>query len=359
MKDIKNELKANKYSFQHLLELIMQSSGLFLLLVHVILMFYYVYLDIKYMMIINTLSIIFYIVLIFIKKNKVSMFSLSVFIEIVVHMILATLTFGIESGFQIWAFGLVCCFFLPTYSGKNKKRVTLSSICAVTFVILYFLLSFMVQVYNIRLHEPVRESITNQLLIINSTISFIAIIAFTTLYTSTSNKKYDELIKIANYDELTSIYNRHALNEISTSIIANASNTNKAYSVAIIDIDYFKKINDTYGHAIGDEVLKELASIIRSETIKGIISGRWGGEEFVLICPSTIYYDEFIIILEKLREKVAKTKISVSSGKKVKITISIGAYKVTDYKLALDEAVSLADDRLYEAKETGRNQVIS
>ena len=88
------------------------------------------------------------------------------------------------------------------------------------------------------------------------------------------------------------------------------------------------------------------------------MAGRWGGEEFVLISPSTIYYDEFVIILEKLREKVAKTKMSVSNGKKINVTISIGACKVNEYKKSLSEVIKKADDNLYEAKETGRNKVV-
>lgn len=359
MSKVIDDFKNNKYSFQRFMELIMQSSGLFLLAIHLFLMAYYVYLNVTNMVIINITSIIFYLVMIFIKKNRVSVFSISVFFEIIAHTIIATLTFGLEAGFQNWCFGLVCCFFLPTFSKKEKKKLILSGICALMFMLSFFVLTFIVQVYNIRLIEPIDTSIANHLFLFNSFISFISIIGFTTLYASTNTKRYDALIKIANYDELTSLYNRHALNEISLSIISNASNSNKSYAVAIIDIDYFKKVNDTYGHAIGDEVLKELASIIRSESIKGIVSGRWGGEEFVLISPSTIYYDEFIIILEKLREKVAKTKISVSNGKKINVTISIGAYKVTDYKYSLDDAIAKADDNLYEAKETGRNKVIS
>ena len=353
-----SKLKTNKYSFQRFIEIIMQSSGIFLFAIHLILMGYYLYLGVTHMIILNIISIIFYIILLLINKNGVSVFSITAFFEIIIHMIIATLTFGIESGFQNWCFGFVCCFFLPTFSTSNKKRLTISSLCALIFMASFFILTLIVQIYNIRLHEPINSVIANQLFIINSIISFVTIISFTTLYASTNNKRYDELIKKANYDELTSLYNRHALNEVSGSFISNASNTNKPYAVAIIDIDYFKEVNDTYGHAIGDEVLKELASIIRAESIKGIVAGRWGGEEFVLISPSTINYDEFVIILEKLREKVAKTKISVSNGKKLRITISIGAYKVDNYKLALDEAIAIADDNLYESKDTGRNKVI-
>ena len=356
---MKLDHKSSNHSFQAFMESIMQYSGIFLLGIHLFLMFYYIYLNVTYMIILNSISILFYVILILVHKNKVSLFSFAVFFEIIIHLIIATLTFGIEAGFQNWCFGLACCFFLPTYSKNNNKRVIQSFLYAITFIVVYFILVFIIQIYDVRLIGPISSRIANQLFIFNGSMSFISIIAFTTLYSSSSTKRYDELIKVANYDELTALYNRHALYEISSSIIQNANNTNKSYSVAIIDIDFFKKVNDTYGHAIGDEVLKELASIIRAEAIKGIVAGRWGGEEFVLIAPSSIYYDEFIIILEKLREKVAKTKISVSTGKKINITISIGACKSKEYKKSLAEVVKGADEHLYEAKETGRNKVVS
>ena len=188
--------------------------------------------------------------------------------------------------------------------------------------------------------------------------SFLSIVLFSLFYTSTTNRRQNELSRRADYDELTSLYNRYALNHIGNNFITQARGAKSKLSVAIIDIDYFKKINDTYGHTKGDEVLKELSSIIRSYSVRGIVPGRWGGEEFIMIAPYTIDYSEFVVILEKLREKIEKTKFHISGKKPLGITISIGASEVEKVN-NIEDAVSYADKNLYEAKETGRNKLVS
>ena len=100
------------------------------------------------------------------------------------HMVLAVLTFGIEAGFQNWCFGLAVCFFLPTFSKNNTKRVAQSVLYALAFIVAYFVLVFIIQIYDVRIIDPVSTRISNQLFIFNGTISFISIVAFTTLYSS-------------------------------------------------------------------------------------------------------------------------------------------------------------------------------
>ena len=192
----------------------------------------------------------------------------------------------------------------------------------------------------------------------NNMITFAAIILFSVFYTLRNENRVYELTRKADYDELTSLYNRYSLNTIGGRISSDAKKQRKQYAVAIIDIDFFKKINDTYGHSAGDDVLKELANILRSYSVRGIVSGRWGGEEFVMIAPSNVTYSEFIIVLEKLREKVGRTKFQIDENKEINLTISIGAAPI-EYKVKLEDAVTIADKNLYEAKETGRNKLIS
>ena len=95
---------------------------------------------------------------------------------------------------------------------------------------------------------------------------------------------------------------------------------------------------------------------LRAYSIRGITPGRWGGEEFIMIAPNSIEFNEFTIILEKLREKI-QSKTFKMNDQEIQITISIGAASVSDVK-DLEAAVALADEKLYEAKETGRNKVV-
>ena len=176
-------------------------------------------------------------------------------------------------------------------------------------------------------------------------------------YTSRSNRKEIELSRKADYDELTDLYNRHALNDLGNKLIKMAKDDKEPYYVAILDIDHFKEINDKYGHPSGDLVLKKIASTIRSFSIRGIIPGRWGGEEFVMIAPHNIKYDDFTEVLEKLRIKISQTKFEIENKKKINLTISIGSAKMTKYG-NIEEAISKADINLYEAKESGRNKLV-
>ena len=181
----------------------------------------------------------------------------------------------------------------------------------------------------------------------------MAIVLFAVTYTKNSESKEIELIKKANFDELTGIYNRNGIHTIEQALL----NDKKEYSIAILDIDFFKMVNDTYGHKSGDLVLKRIGTILESYTSNDITVGRWGGEEFLIIANSKIKYSEFVNILENIRIDVSNTKFTIKNKKKIDITVSIGSKYIKDK--AIEESVSKADKNLYKAKQTGRNKVVS
>lgn len=160
-----------------------------------------------------------------------------------------------------------------------------------------------------------------------------------------------QLERAAQTDALTGLYNRLKFDEIMAHEMASAMRHTIAFSVIYIDIDFFKTINDTFGHDVGDTILKEISSIIR-ETIR--ISDypfRWGGEEFIIISPNTSIEDARALA-ERLRERVEINTFVTGE----KTTISIG---VTQYCLneTIDELIKRADNALYKAKHNGRNRV--
>ncbi len=155
-----------------------------------------------------------------------------------------------------------------------------------------------------------------------------------------NKKKIEKIQKYAMYDELTKILNRRGIYE-------RIKEINKG-SILFLDIDHFKKINDTYGHEFGDYVLSEIGKILKHTFRKSDIVGRWGGEEFIVILPNTSYEDA-LKLAEKLRKIIEKHDFK---GKK--ITVSIG---VSEYNGNLEEELEKADEALYEAKNSGRNQV--
>jgi len=159
----------------------------------------------------------------------------------------------------------------------------------------------------------------------------------------------------ANRDYLTGLYNRRyffsAMNEYQHKIQKNPQN----YALAMIDIDHFKKINDTYGHDTGDSVIIELSELLRTSTSHEDLVARFGGEEFCVVLKN-INRDSALQIFQRIHSKVENFRLPLENGENVKFTISIGAVMHSDD--SLDETINLADMLLYKAKNSGRNQVI-
>lgn len=127
-------------------------------------------------------------------------------------------------------------------------------------------------------------------------------------------------------------------------------------ALLMIDLDHFKKINDTFGHQTGDEVLRQFSTLCRSELRKIDIIGRFGGEEFIAIF-SGLDKTKIGIVAEKLRTAFHSIQC-IPNCDKYPLSISIGIYIFTETLTSLDEAILLADGALYEAKRQGRNRVV-
>lgn len=168
----------------------------------------------------------------------------------------------------------------------------------------------------------------------------------------TDRKKMEEEIRrLSETDALTQINNRVKLDSVLNMEIERLSRSDSVCSLMLLDIDFFKNVNDTYGHSIGDIVLKEFADIIKKTVRKTDVVGRWGGEEFIVILPFTDM-DQGLVLAEKVRLKVAE-HIFPEAGN---ITASFGVAESRGDTSAV-ELVSNADDAMYKAKETGRNRV--
>jgi diguanylate cyclase (GGDEF)-like protein/PAS domain S-box-containing protein len=162
---------------------------------------------------------------------------------------------------------------------------------------------------------------------------------------------HQEIERIATIDQLTGIYNRHKFEELFSLESERSRRFSQPLSLILIDIDHFKSVNDTYGHDIGDKVLVKLAATVQENIRKIDVFSRWGGEEFLVLCPSTDI-DNVREFAEKLRAAVEKTTFPVVG----KITISMGV-SVFDSQDSFGELFKRADQGLYYAKEHGRNQV--
>lgn len=158
-------------------------------------------------------------------------------------------------------------------------------------------------------------------------------------------------------DQLTGIPNRRAFDNDLEELYDLYQDEKQIFSILIIDIDFFKKFNDTFGHAVGDRVLTYVAGIIKGGVKGDDKVARYGGEEFVILLPNTDY-DGAIAVGNHLREKVAAKRLVAGDGKTSygNVTISSGAAMITDAD-DMESIVQRADKGLYLAKEKGRNQV--
>ena len=168
-------------------------------------------------------------------------------------------------------------------------------------------------------------------------------------------EKNAELYDLANKDYLTQISNRRSYFLQSEQLLEKSIKHEKSFCVLMIDIDFFKKINDVYGHAVGDKILIEFCNIVNSIITKEQVFGRIGGEEFcITFYDKTI--DEAFEIAENIREKCQNEILDIDD-KKINFTISLGlSHKLNATKI--DEILNFADELLYEAKGSGRNIVI-
>jgi diguanylate cyclase (GGDEF)-like protein len=163
-----------------------------------------------------------------------------------------------------------------------------------------------------------------------------------------------QLFRIATTDPLTGIFNRRHFMALLAREAQRTARYATTFSVLMLDIDHFKRINDTYGHAIGDEAIKAMAGAASKHLRPTDMIGRFGGEEFVVMLPHT---DEAgaVVAAERIRESVGKVVVPAGT-QDVRFTVSIGAATCTP-KASVDQLLECADKALYAAKSGGRNQV--
>lgn len=164
----------------------------------------------------------------------------------------------------------------------------------------------------------------------------------------------NKIANFANRDFLTGVYNRRFFYSDVEEYVQAAEETNEPYAFAMIDIDYFKKINDTYGHDGGDRILKSIAKILNDNTKGSDIVARFGGEEFCVVLKK-ISREEAVKFFVNLRAKVAENEVVIKK-QKIRVTISIGV-SFGNGHCEIDDMLEACDSALYTAKENGRNRV--
>jgi diguanylate cyclase (GGDEF)-like protein len=168
-------------------------------------------------------------------------------------------------------------------------------------------------------------------------------------------KYHEEIYRMTIVDGLTQIHNKRYLYEALEREVLRARRHERPLSVMIFDIDFFKRINDQFGHLAGDYVLRELARVVQGRIRRDEVFARYGGEEFVIVLPETPL-EGAVSLAQNLRARVAEHTF-VFQSEQIAVTISIGAAVLNDNDKTATDVIQRADEKLYEAKRGGRNRV--
>jgi two-component system cell cycle response regulator len=175
-------------------------------------------------------------------------------------------------------------------------------------------------------------------------------------YQEALKSNYQQSISMAVTDALTGLYNRHYLNTHLENMVRQSLKNGKPLALMIMDMDHFKAVNDTYGHDVGDMVLKRLAEIIVQTSRSTDLVARFGGEEFVILMPETDA-QAALNAASRVREEVEQAPFAISGGETLHKTISIGVANLHPDGDSAESLLKRADEALYSAKHSGRNQV--
>ena len=166
---------------------------------------------------------------------------------------------------------------------------------------------------------------------------------------------HEEIYQLATHDALTELCNRRHFAELADKEIARAMRHGRPLSLCILDVDLFKPINDRHGHIRGDEVLRQVAAVLRRHARSDDVAARIGGEEFALLLPECTAADA-AMLADRLREAVASTMFA-PGGEAQRITVSIGVAALAPHRDSRQALMAAADAALYRAKSEGRNRV--
>lgn len=166
-----------------------------------------------------------------------------------------------------------------------------------------------------------------------------------------------EVTLLSQLDSLTNLYNRRTVNEHLERLIAMSTEADRI-SILLLDLDFFKQVNDTYGHMAGDEVLREVGHLLQATMRKNDLAGRFGGEEFIVVLYRSAH-EIGMSVAERIRARIAEIRVITPAGKVVQVTASVGVSSFSPFGMtSIDQILSQADQALYTAKDAGRNQVV-
>ncbi|MCH7423616.1 GGDEF domain-containing protein [Shewanella xiamenensis] len=264
-----------------------------------------------------------------------------------IQSIFAVLILGADAGFQYYLLATIPPSFASIFKPLLYKIMQ-------TVIIIIFFLICDVWFINYEPYYQHSEELISLFRHINVLGACALLAGVSYAYSQMVISAVTVLRNVANTDELTGLINRRSLTALIDREVARSLRTHIPMSLILCDIDYFKRINDTYGHAAGDHVLANVANALQGALREYDVLARWGGEEFLLLLPSTDI-EEALNVAERLREVVAGSHVSFETHI-IPITMTLGVAVLGNENW--HSTLARADDALYRGKKQGRNCVV-
>jgi diguanylate cyclase (GGDEF)-like protein len=271
-----------------------------------------------------------------------------VYIELLTHGIVASYYLGLESGFHYYIYLLTILPFFTTNYSLPIHIIRMSGVIITSLLLNIFLY-----------HHPISSTINSHIIYILGNINLFVFLSSASilvyLYIDYATKHYNKIVTSSQLDTLTGLYNREHINQTINTLCKNKTYAKKDISFMILDIDNFKSINDTYGHHVGDIVLKIFAQKLKEIFSHTVLISRWGGEEFTLLFFS-VPKEKLLQKAHQLIQTIAKTPIDIEDTT-LYITVSCGCTTLHGDE-TFATMFNRADKALYQAKKEGKNRFI-
>lgn len=262
---------------------------------------------------------------------------------LVVIIFTLTLLFVIDQNHKDYAFGYAV--ILPIVS------IYLNGIRGgLIYSLVYFSILLPVTYFGIDTWAPAEFTSVS---FTNLTVVFFIVILLITYYEKSRAEAFKALEKLSITDKLTGLFNRHHIDKKVHELYSLSHRYQVPFTLILLDIDDFKKVNDTYGHIQGDKVLKTVSKLLRLNSRESDIVGRWGGEEFIIICPNTDI-DSAVKVAEKMRKAIEMEIFDID----IPVTASFGISNYSNHK-SYEDLIIKVDKALYQAKTSGKNTIVT
>ena len=341
-----------------------QASGAVLALIHLFFVWLFHRVDVNLLLVYNIIIVLFYSAITIITGvvYRYTYIFIATLIEILFHSALASFLLGWDWGFMTYTLGLVPLSFYITYTVKYfKHKIKIPVIASAIVFIIYIITRQYCVHYGAILHPYVLPEFINSVFLFNIMLTFCFLWAVALLFSlevyymqNHLRSENTSLEQLANYDPLTKLMNRRSMDIYLRDAVENASKKDEMFCLIMADIDDFKQVNDTYGHAAGDEVLKAVAKIIAGNVRDDDCVCRWGGEEILILVRAGL--DVAGSVADRICKDIAAARID-AEGVRLAVTITLGVagYVRGD---SVDTVTERADMNLYTGKRHGKNQVI-